>query len=39
VGAVSDADAVEMRALALEIRDEIVTWLERHHPHLLSGKT
>ena len=38
VGAVSDADAVEMRTLALEVRDEVVAWLERHHPHLLRGK-
>lgn len=39
VGAVSDADAVEMRTLALEVRDGVIAWLERHHPHLLSQKT
>ncbi len=36
VGAVSDADATEMHQLAVAIRDEVLTWLRRHHPRLLS---
>jgi hypothetical protein len=35
VGAVSDADAAEMRGLALAIRDDVVDWLRRNHPQLL----
>jgi hypothetical protein len=35
-GVVSDGEAKEMRQLAVRIRDEVVTWLRRHHPALLS---
>jgi hypothetical protein len=35
VGLVSDADAESMRALALRLRDEVVTWLRERHPELL----
>jgi predicted nucleotidyltransferase len=38
VGLVSDADADAMRALALRLRDEVVAWLEEHHPHLLRSR-
>jgi hypothetical protein len=38
VGLVSDADAEEMRALALKIRGEVLDWLRRNHPALLGGK-
>ncbi len=35
VGAVSDADAADIRKLAVEIRDEVMAWLRRSRPHLL----
>lgn len=35
VGAVSDADAAEMRRLALSIRDDVLDWLRRSHPQLV----
>lgn len=34
-GLVSDADADAMRTLAIQLRDEVVAWLKRHHPSLL----
>ncbi len=34
-GIVSDADAETMRALALKLRDEVTTWIKRHHPALV----
>ena len=34
-GAVSDADAAEMRELALSIRDDVLSWLHRNHPKLI----
>lgn len=36
VGLVSDADADSMRALAVQLRDGVTTWLRKHHPHLLA---
>ena len=36
VGLVSDADAEAMRALAVNLRDDVVAWLEQHHAALLS---
>jgi len=36
VGAVSDADAAEMRQLAMSIRDDVLEWLRREHPQLLA---
>lgn len=35
IGLVSDADAAAIRALACRVRDELVAWLEGHHPDLL----
>jgi hypothetical protein len=35
VGLVSDADAAAVRALAVRLRDELVSWLAKHHPRLL----
>ena len=35
VGVVSDADAAEMRRLALSIRDDVLNWLRRNHPKLI----
>jgi hypothetical protein len=35
VGAVSDADATEMRELAVSIRDDVLSWLRRNHPTLI----
>jgi hypothetical protein len=35
VGVVSDADADEMRALAVEVRNDVVAWLRRHRADLL----
>jgi hypothetical protein len=35
VGLVSDADAAAMRALAVRLRGELVSWLAKHHPRLL----
>jgi hypothetical protein len=32
---VSDADADAMRALAIQLRDQVVAWLRTHHRHLL----
>ena len=34
-GLVSDADAKAMRALADRLRQDVVGWLRREHPHLL----
>lgn len=36
VGLVSDGDADSMRALALQLRDVVATWLRKHHAHLLA---
>ncbi len=36
VGVVSDADAAEMRHLALSIRDDVLRWLRRNYPELIS---
>lgn len=36
VGLVSDADAEAIRALAVNLRDDVVAWLKQHHPALLS---
>jgi hypothetical protein len=38
VGIVSDADAAEMRKLAIAIRDEVVAWMRTNHPDLLKGR-
>ncbi len=38
VGLVSDADAEEMRALALKIRGDVLDWLQRNQPELLIDK-
>jgi hypothetical protein len=38
VGVVSDADAVEMRQLAITIRDEVRAWMRANHPDLLKGR-
>ena len=35
VGLVSDADAAEMRRLAVSIRDDVLDWLRRNHPKLI----
>jgi hypothetical protein len=35
VGVVSDADAAEMRELALSIRDDVLNWLRRNYPKLV----
>ena len=35
IGLVSDADADAMRALAIQLRDQVVAWLRTHHRHLL----
>ena len=35
IGLVSDADAEAIRALAIKLCDDVVAWLERHHPELL----
>lgn len=35
VGIVSDADAAEMRKLAVTIRGEVIAWVQKHHPALL----
>ncbi len=35
VGLVSDADADEMRALALKTRGDVLDWLQRNQPELL----
>lgn len=37
IGLVSDADAAAMRALAIKLRDDVVVWLEKHHPELLEA--
>jgi hypothetical protein len=37
VGSVSDAEADAMRALAVQLRDVVTTWLGTHHAHLLAG--
>jgi len=37
VGLVSDADAAAMRALAVRLRDDVVTWLGKRHPRLLGS--
>ncbi len=38
VGLVSDADAEEMRALALKIRGDVLDWLRRNQPDLMVGR-
>lgn len=35
IGLVSDADANAMRALAVRLRDDVVTWLTKNHGRLL----
>lgn len=35
VGLVSDADANAMRALAVQLRDTVTTWLRKHYPPLI----
>jgi hypothetical protein len=37
VGIVSDADAAEMRKLAVTIRDEVIAWVRKHHSALLKS--
>ncbi|MBZ5640895.1 MAG: hypothetical protein LAO51_19330 [Acidobacteriia bacterium] len=37
IGLVSDADAEAMRALAVILRDDVVTWLKKNHTDLLKG--
>lgn len=34
-GIASDADAAEMRKLAVAVRDHVIAWLEASHPELL----
>ena len=36
VGLVSDADAEAMRALAVNLRDDVVAWLKQHHAAFVS---
>jgi len=38
IGLVSDADAAAMRALAVKLRDDLITWIEKHRPELLETK-
>ncbi len=38
IGLVSDADAAAMRVLALKLRDDVVTWLKKHHPELVKTR-
>jgi hypothetical protein len=35
-GVASDADAAEMRKLAIAVRDHVVAWLEASHPELIA---
>jgi hypothetical protein len=35
-GVASDADAAEMRKLAITLRDHVMAWLEASHPELLA---
>lgn len=35
VGLVSETDALAMRELAQALREALLVWLRRHHPHLL----
>ncbi|MGH7264073.1 MAG: hypothetical protein ACREMB_04350 [Candidatus Rokuibacteriota bacterium] len=35
-GLVSDADAAAMRALAVQLRDAVTTWLRKRHGHLVT---
>lgn len=35
VGNVSDADARDMQELALRLRDDVTSWLRKHHPELM----
>jgi hypothetical protein len=35
VGLVSDLDAETMRAFALRLRDDVISWLKRHHATLM----
>mgnify|MGYP001480131846 CR=1 FL=1 len=37
VGMVSDADAAEMRRLAITIRNDVRAWVHKRHPDLLKG--
>ena len=37
VGSVSDADAAEMRKLALTVRDEVIAWIRKRRPELVKG--
>jgi hypothetical protein len=37
VGLVSDADAAAMGALAVRLRDDLVTWLAERHPKMLDS--
>lgn len=37
VGVASDADAVEMRKLAIVVRNHVIAWLEKNHPQLRTG--
>jgi hypothetical protein len=39
VGVVSNADAAEMRKLAVTIRDEVIAWVRKHHSALLKRQT
>jgi hypothetical protein len=36
IGLVSDADAEAMRTLAVRLRDEVMAWLAKHHPELVT---
>ena len=38
IGLASDTDANAMRALAIKLRDDVVAWLEKHHPDLLESR-
>jgi hypothetical protein len=35
-GVASDADAAEMRKLAIAVRDHVRAWLEASHPELIA---
>jgi hypothetical protein len=37
-GSVSDAEADTMRALAIQVRERVLTWLRAHHADLLPGR-
>ena len=35
-GAVSLQESAEMRQTAIRLREQVVDWLEREHPHILA---